>query len=246
MRLVECIQGSVEWLNARAGKVTGSRIKDVLAQIKSGEAASRRDYRVELVCEILTGEPTPQGFISRDMEWGTANEPFARGAVEVARGYMVDQVGFVLHPTMDRAGVSPDGLVNWMAGDEAPEGIVEIKCPKTATHLGYILAGVVPSDYQPQMLWEMACTGAKWCDFVSYDPRLPEHLQLFVARFNRDEARIAAMESEVARFNAEVDAMLAGLPKAPEPEEAALERRATPAPVAAGVHGNAGDEAVPL
>ena len=147
MRLVECIQGSVEWLKARAGKVTGSRIKDVLAQIKSGEAASRRDYRVELVCEILTGEPTPQGFISRDMEWGTANEPFARGAVEVARGYMVDQVGFVLHPTMDRAGVSPDGLVNWMAGDEAPEGIVEIKCPKTATHLGYILAGVVPSDY---------------------------------------------------------------------------------------------------
>jgi hypothetical protein len=135
------------------------------------------------------------------MRWGTEQEPFARGAYEVARGVLVDQVGLVLHPRIERAAASPDGLVE-------EGGLVEIKCPKTATHLQYVLAGEVPAKYQGQMLWQMACAGGAWCDFVSFDPRLSPELQLFVARFERDDARIEAMEAEVVAFLAEVDAML--------------------------------------
>jgi len=200
-------QGSIEWKQARAGKVTASRVADVMAKVKTGESASRRNLKAQLVAEILTNTPQDSTFTNAAMQWGTDQEPFARAAYEVAKHVMVDQVGMVLHPTLDRCAASPDGLV----GDD---GLVEIKCPNTATHLDYLLAGTVPKDYQPQMLWQMACTGARWCDFVSFDPRLPEHLQLFIKRFERDQARIDEMEAEVTAFLSEVDAIIQKLPQA--------------------------------
>lgn len=200
MKILDFPQGSIEWQEARAGKVTASRIEDVLAKIKSGEAAARRDYRAQLVAEILTGKPQEDGYINAEMQWGIDNEILARGAYQVARDTDVDPVGFVLHPTIERAGASPDGLTGL--------GLVEIKCPKTATHLQYLLAGEVPTKYQPQMLWQMACAESEWTDFVSYDPRLSAELQLFIVRFQRDEKRIKEMEVEALRFLQEVDSML--------------------------------------
>ena len=200
MKIIDFPQGSEEWLTARAGKVTASRISDVLAKIKTGEASDRRDYKVQVLTEILTGKPAESGFINAEMQWGTEQEPFARAAYEIAYETPVDQVGLVLHPKIDRAAASPDGLVG-------TSGLVEVKCPKTATHLQYLLAGTVPSKYQPQMLWQMACCERDWNDFVSFDPRLPAEYQLFKVRLPRDDKRIAAMEAEVIAFLAEVDAM---------------------------------------
>jgi len=200
MKVIDFPQGSEEWLQSRAGKVTASRIVDVLANIKTGEAAARRDYRAQIVAEILTGRPQESGFVNAEMQWGTENEPFARSAYEVAKDCMVDQVGLVLHPTIERAAASPDGLV--------ADGLLEVKCPKTATHLQYVLAGTVPAAYQPQMLWQMACTERKWCDFVSFDPRLPADLQMLVVRLERDDKRIKEIESEVMAFLKEVDETL--------------------------------------
>lgn len=203
MKVLDFDQGTPEWLAARAGKVTASRISDVIATIKSGEAAARRDYRSQLVAEILTGKPQDDGYINAEMQWGIDQEMLARSAYEVAGDVLVDQVGLVLHPTIERAAASPDGVVG--------AGLVEIKCPKTATHLQYLLAGEVPTKYQPQMLFQMACAEASWVDFCSFDPRLPPELQLFVVRFHRDDKRIQAMEAEVVRFLAEVDEVLAKL-----------------------------------
>jgi len=198
MKILDFPQGSVEWLQSRAGKVTASRIADVMAKIKTGEAAARRDYKAQIVAEILTGRPQEDGYTNAAMQWGTDTEPLARQAYEAQTGVIVEQVGLVLHPTIDRSAASPDGL--------AEDGLVEIKCPKTATHLQYLLAkDIAPSMYQPQMLWQMACTGAAWCDFVSFDPRLPEDLQLHIVRFNRDEKRIAEIEAEVVVFLREVE-----------------------------------------
>lgn len=208
MKILDLPQGSEEWLSARAGKVTAWRMADVMAKIKTGEAAARRDYKAQLVAEILTGKPQDAGYVNAEMQWGTDQEPFARAAYEVSRGVMVDQVGLVLHPSIERAAASPDGLTD-------DGGLIEVKCPKTATHLQYLIAGTVPAQYQPQMLWQMACTGREWCDFVSFDPRLPEHLQLFVVRFARDDNRIKEMQAEVVALLAEVDAIVAKL-KAPE------------------------------
>ena len=185
----------------------------------TAESADRKNYRAQLVAEILTGEPQDSTFTNKAMEWGTEQEPFARGAYETRKGLMVDQVGMVIHPTIDRAAASPDGLVEF-------DGLVEIKCPNTATHLDYLLADVVPAKYQPQMLWQMACTGRDWCDFVSYDPRLPEHLQLFVKRLPKDDTRIKEMEAEVQTLLGEVEDIIKRLPKAPiDPELAAFYER---------------------
>ena len=201
MKILDFPQGTPEWLAARAGKVTASRMPDVLAQIRTGEAAARRDYRAQLVAEILTGRPQEDGFINAEMQHGIDQEPFARAAYEVATDQLVDQVGFVLHPTLERAGASPDGLVDF-------DGLLEVKCPKTATHLQYLMDGSVPAKYEPQMAWQLACTGRKWADFVSFDPRLPAKLQLFKVRLARDEARIKELEREVVSFLADVDKML--------------------------------------
>ncbi len=231
MRIISCEQGTPEWHAARAGKVTASAITNVTAKGKgSTEAASRRNYRVQIVTELLTGLATEPGFESSEMRWGKEQEPFARAAYEVQADVMVDQVGFVCHPTIERGGASPDGMIGF--DGETMAGLLEIKCPNSSTHVGYILADEVPADYQPQMLWQMACTGAPWCDFVSFDPRLPDHLQLFIKRFHRDEARIAAITVEVLSFLREVDETLAKLAAARpfEMHEPTPNKGASPAP----------------
>ena len=152
---------------------------------------------MELVCERLTGRHT-EFFTNAAMQWGTDNEPGARMAYEMAMDVLVDQVGFAKHPSIEWFGASPDGLVN-------ADGLVEIKCPNTATHVDYLLAGKPPEKYINQMMSQMACTGRQWCDFVSFDPRLPENMQLFIVRLERDDAYIAQMEAEVQEFLQEVD-----------------------------------------
>lgn len=207
--LANCEQGSELWLEARCGLVTASRCGDATAMTRKGdEKAERRNYRAELICEILTGQPYPR-YVSQEMQWGIDQEPFARAAYELQRDVLVETCGFVLHPDIPRFGASPDGLV----GDH---GLIQIKCPNTSTHLTWILAGTIPVEHMPQMLAEMACTGRAWCDFVSYDCRLPAHLQLFVRRFARDEKLIATLEAEVVHFNAEIEGVLAALPQQPQ------------------------------
>lgn len=205
MKIIECSQGTDEWKAARLGRVTASRIPDIMAKLKNGgEPASRRDYKMQLVSEILTGVPQEEIFVTKEMAWGTEQEQFARVAYELVTGRSVDQLGFVVHPSIDRAGASPDGLVH------GPQlGLVEIKCPKSTTHICTLLDGDIPEKYIPQMLFQMACTGAHWCDFISFDPRLPENAQLFVSRLHRNESAIAGIESAVLDFLMEVDEMIA-------------------------------------
>ena len=198
-------QGSAEWLAARAGCLTASAIADMLAKTKTGESASRANIRARLVAERLTGIPQ-DGFSNAAMQWGNEQEPFARAAYEIHSGNLVDQTGLVMHPSIPYAGASPDGLI-----DDC--GLVEIKCPNTATHIKYLLSGDAPKEYQPQMLWQMECTERKWCDFVSFDPRMPSHLQLFVVRFDRDEGRLNDVRAEAVKFLAEVDSMINQLTK---------------------------------
>ena len=188
-------QRTEEWFAARLGKVTASRVADVLAKIKSGESASRKNYKMELVVQRLTGK-AGESFTNAAMEWGTEQEPFARMAYEPHTGTFVKEEGFVDHPTIEGFGCSPDGIVG--------EGLIEIKCPNTANHIETVLENKAPSKYIPQMQCQMACTGAKWCDFVSFDPRVPEDLQLFVVRVERDQEYIDAMEVEVKQFLSEV------------------------------------------
>lgn len=200
------VQGSAEWHALRLGKVTASRVSDVLAEIKSGEAASRANYRAELIAERLTGVAA-ESFANAAMQWGTEQEPFARAAYEVHANELVDQIGFIDHPRIDMSGASPDGLVG-------KDGLVEFKCPTTSNHVATLISGAVPSKYVPQMAWQMACTGRKWCDFCSYDPRLPEDLRLFVKRVDRDDKYIAELEAEVEKFLEEVTGTINLLRKA--------------------------------
>ena len=197
------IQGSLEWLSERAGKVTASMVSAVLAK---PETAGYRDYQAQLVAEILTGKPQGSDYTNAAMQFGTEMEPLARSAYEAETGFSVDEVGFCQHPTIERAGASPDGLVG-------NSGLVEIKCPKVATHLAYLIAGVVPATYKNQMMWQMACSGRDWCDFASFRPDLPEHLQLFIIRFKRDPERIKELETAVVAFLDSVDKMINQLKK---------------------------------
>ena len=190
-------QGSEEWFTIRIGKVTASRVADVIAKTKTGYSASRDNYMAQLVCERLTGQKG-ESFTNAAMQHGTETEPLARAAYEALKDVLVDEVGFVPHPTIEMAGASPDGLV----GDD---GLIEIKCPNTATHIETLLSQSVPGKYNTQMQFQMACTGRKWCDFVSFDNRLPEELQLFVMRVPRDEVFIRLIESEIVQFLAELD-----------------------------------------
>ena len=192
---LEIKQGTDDWKQLRLGKVTASRVADVMSKIKTGESASRKNYKMDLVVERLTGIPT-SSFTNAAMAWGTETEPLARMAYEVKTGSFVDQVAFCNHPTIEWFGCSPDGIIG--------DGLLEIKCPNTATHIDYLLAGIPPAKYVPQMHTQMACTGAKWCDFVSFDPRLPEDLQLLVVRLDRDDAYIQQIETEVKQFLDEV------------------------------------------
>lgn len=193
--MTNIIQGSQEWFDARIGKVTASRVADVLATIKTGESASRKNYRMELVCQRLTGQ-RDEGFTNSHMERGIELEPLARAAYEFKQGVTVTEVGFVDHPIIEMSGASPDGIVG--------DGLVEIKCPTAANHVDTLLSGKAPSKYIPQMQWQMACTGAKWCDFVSYCPTVGDNLALFVVRVDRDDEYIAETENAVKLFLTEV------------------------------------------
>jgi len=199
----DLIQGSAEWLAARVGKITASRMADLTAKTKSGWGASRANYAAELLCERLTRACAPR-FVNDAMRWGTDQEPFARQAYSERHGVDVFEVGFIAHPEIERAGASPDGYV----GDD---GLVEFKCPNTATHIETLLRGVVPDKYVLQMQFQMACAGRDWCDFVSFDPRLPEHMRLFVRRIDRDPSLILTLEHETAAFDAEIEAQIAAL-----------------------------------
>ena len=191
-------QRTDEWFSARAGKVTASRVADLMAKTKSGYSASRENYMAQLIVERFTGGKG-ESFTNAAMQWGNEQEPFARAAYEAREGVFVDEVGFVSHPTIDGAGASPDGLV----GDD---GLVEIKCPNTATMIDTLINETVPSKYYAQMQMQMACTGRAWCDYVVFDPRMPSNAQLFVRRVVRDDKFVADMESEITKFLDEVDA----------------------------------------
>jgi len=196
-------QRSTEWFQARCGRVTASRIADVVAQTKSGWSASRDRYMGQLIAERLTQRPA-ESYTSTAMQWGIDNEPAAVEAYEAITLSVVEPAGFFVHPNITLAGASPDGLV----GDE---GLVEIKAPETHTHLDTLIAANNPrrdpiqSKYRLQMQWQMACTGRKWCDFVSYDPRLSPELQLWTQRVERDEALIAELEGKVMDFLEELE-----------------------------------------
>jgi putative phage-type endonuclease len=197
-------QGTPEWFAERLGKVTASRICDILAKGKGGaESAARANYRAQLVAERLTGNPS-DSYTSTSMQWGTDTEPFARMAYEANTGNLVREAGFVPHPTIKDAGASPDGLID-------DDGLLEIKCPNTATHIDYFLSGGIPDKYKPQMGWQCLCTGRAWCEFVSFDPRFPEKYQLHVARFEPQKEYLEMLETEVIKFLAEVEEVITQL-----------------------------------
>lgn len=202
-------QGSPEWFAERVGKVTASRVADVVARIKTGWGASRANYMAELIAERLTGAKA-EGYTNAAMQHGIDTEPQARFAYEFYTDATVVQVGFISHPRIAMTGASPDGLV-------ADDGLVEIKCPSTATHIDTLLGGSVPSKYITQMQWQMACTDRQWCDFVSFDPRMPESMRLFIQRVPRDEKLIRSLELDVEAFIAELDEKVTALRAKYEP-----------------------------
>jgi putative phage-type endonuclease len=196
-------QGSDEWKALRLGHVTASNIADIMAKGRGGESITRRKYKMRIVAERMT-EQSEAGWSSAAMEWGTTQEPFARSAYEVANSTFVDRTGFWLHPTIKWVGVSPDGLV----GDD---GLVEIKCPNSTTHLDWLLAGKVPAEHMKQIQCQLWVTGREWCDFISFDPRVKHSKQLFVKRTHRDEELIKEMEREVHVFLQEVEQCITDL-----------------------------------
>lgn len=187
-------QQTEEWYQARLGKVTASKVASVLAR---RDSATRADYLTDLVLERLTGKQQ-EFYTNEAMQWGTDTEPQARMAYEAQTGDLVDELGFIDHPTIANFGCSPDGVIR-------EDGLIEIKCPNSKTHLSTLLSGKAPSKYIPQMQTQMAVMNRQWCDFVSFDPRLPEDLQLFIVRVDRDNDYIAKLEEEVSIFLKEVD-----------------------------------------
>lgn len=198
-------QGTHEWKVKKRGFVGASRMADILSKPKTGtgESASRKNYKAEIIAQRLTGIVEPS-FSTPSIQWGIDNEPFARSEYEVRKGVFVDQTGFILHPTIEWSGASPDGLV----GDD---GLIEIKCPNTATHIDTLLSQKIPSQYEKQMLWQIACTGRAWCDFVSFDPRMPSDLSFFCKRFEPTMEQIKEAEAAVITFLAEVEETLSKL-----------------------------------
>src|SRR5271165_863715 len=209
MRVVNVIQGSFQWLQARTVRVTASGVADVMAFLKrgdkkGGDTAARSAYKAQIVSEILTGQASGEGFINSYMERGTEQEPYARAAYEIRNDVSVDTVGFVIHPTIERFGASPDGLIGL-------DGGVELKNPKTSTHIDYMLAGILPVEYEPQVMSCLSCTERDWWDFVSFDSRLPLRHQMFKIRVFRNEERIKEIESGVLSFLQEVDDIIGRL-----------------------------------
>ena len=199
------IQRSPEWFAARCGSLGASQLADALAKTKSGWGASRANLRAKLVVERLTGQQE-EGFASSAMIWGQEKEEEARIAYSFVTGHDVAEVGLYKHPTIIGSHASPDGLV----GDD---GCIEIKCPNSATHIETLKSNLVAHKYLLQMQWQMVCADRQWCDFVSFDPRMPDHLMLYIQRVQRDDDMLATLESEVSAFLAEVDEDVKALSK---------------------------------
>jgi putative phage-type endonuclease len=196
MIVLDFEQGSPEWHAYRCGKVTASRVADVIAKTKTGWGASRANYAAQLVVERLTGT-VAESYSNAAMQWGTDTEPRARLVYAMMTDAEVGQCGLIQHPTIPLSCASPDGLI----GDD---GLVEIKCPNSATHIETLLSETVPAKYVTQMQWQMACSDRAWCDFVSFDPRMPGEMQLFVSRVRRDDAVIKDLATQIETFLAEV------------------------------------------
>ena len=196
-------QRSEKWFAARLGKVTASKVSDVVAKTKSGYGASRATYMSQLLVERLTKTRT-EFYSNAAMQWGTDTEPQARAAYEFITNNSVIEEGFIPHPTIEMSGASPDGLVN-------DDGMLEIKCPNTSTHVQTLLDEKIPKKYVDQMQWQMACAEREWCDFVSFDPRLPDGNDFFCTRLKRDDKRIADLESEVTDFLDELSTQIVKL-----------------------------------
>ncbi len=203
MILETATQRDADWYAARIGKATASRFKDATAYLRSGDPAqAQRDYCTELVVERLTQQPI-QRYVTSAMQWGTEQEPAARAAYERATGISVEETGFVAHDTL-LAGCSPDGLVDW-------DGLIEIKCPyNSAVHIETLLNGM-PAEHTAQVQGQLWITGRQWCDFVSYDPRMPEPLQLHVQRIQRDPGFIADLEARITIFLQQVGTQVEAL-----------------------------------
>lgn len=216
MIILDCEQGSPEWHQARCGRVTASRIADVMARTKTGYGAGRANYMAELIAERLTGE-VAEGYTNAAMQWGSEQEANAINAYEFMRDADVRRVGFVIAPHFDMAGASPDGLVG-------ENGLIEVKCPNTATHIDTLLSEKIAQKYVDQMQFQMHCTATKWCDFVSYDPRLPSDLSLWVKRIERDDKRITELTEGVTEFLADLEEKLARLQSLRAPEQTDLEQ----------------------
>lgn len=190
-------QRSEEWYKIRLGKVTASRVSDIVTKTKNGYSAARGTYLTELITERLTGKKIEK-WVSRPMQWGTDNEDAARAAYEIQTGRMVNEIAFVPHPDIDMSGCSPDGLIGGY-------GLIEIKCPDTINHIEILMSESIPEKWMIQMQWQMACTARQWCDFVTFDPRLPPELSLAIIPVDRDETMIAKLENEVKIFLRELD-----------------------------------------
>lgn len=193
-------QRDPEWYAIRCGKITASRIADIMAVTKSGPSSSRKNYLAVIVAERLTGVPA-ESYTSAAMQWGIEMEAMARDAYRIFKSADVQEVDFVVHPSMAYAGASPDGLVG-------SDGLIEIKCPNTSTHIEHLITRNIPQKYVYQMQFQMACTSRAWCDFVSFDPRLPERLSFSCVRVDRDDAMIETIESAVRKFDREVCDMI--------------------------------------
>lgn len=196
-------QGSDAWHQQRLGKVTASKIADVMAKTKSGYGAARANYMTQLLTERLTGEPT-EFFTNAAMQWGTETEPKARGAYAFSTGNNIIEQSFIDHSEIEMTGASPDGLV----GDD---GLIEIKCPNSSTHIATLLGKAIDGKYMKQMQWQMDCIDRQWCDFVSYDPRLPVNMQMHITRVERDADMIEEIRSEVKKFLLELDGKITEL-----------------------------------
>ncbi len=198
MIIVTETQRDPAWYQARLGRLTGSRASDILATIKTGEAAARRDYRLQLVCERLTGQSQEDAYVNAAMQRGIDKEEDAFAAYEALTGRFASPVGFVAHDSL-MAGCSADGQVDgW-------KGLLELKCPKSATHLGYLRSKAIPSSYRPQLLHNLWITGAQWVDFLSFDDRFPPELQVFYARLERNQDEIDSYSAKAVAFLSEVD-----------------------------------------
>lgn len=193
-------QRSEQWFAARAGKVTASKISDVLMKPTT---AGFQNYLAQLVCERLTGTVS-ETCTSAAMQHGTETEPQARAFYELVGGVSIDEVGFIDHPSIELTGASPDGLIGI-------DGLIEIKCPQQTKHIKNLLGGSIDRGYRLQMQWQMACTGREWCDFVSFNPTFPDEMQLHIQRVERDPNQIVEIETAVREFLADVDAQVKSL-----------------------------------